>query len=164
MVKLRERTSLFLIRASRTDSPATCASNAYGRGARWAEGPAWFAAARYLVWSDIPNNRIMRFVEPSGEVSVFRERSNNSSGNTVDNQGRLVTCEHLTRRVTPHREHRDQDRQYHALQRTGILLRRDDKTEEAYFRKIKRETLLRKARQAETVSRLRILTPFGVQH
>ena len=69
-------------------------------GARWAEGPAWFAAGRYLVWSDIPNNRMMRFAEPSGEVSVFRERSNNSNGNTVDNQGRLVTCEHLTRRVT----------------------------------------------------------------
>ncbi len=69
-------------------------------GARWSEGPAWFAAGRYLVWSDIPNNRMLRFVEPSGEVSVFREPSNNSNGNTVDNQGRLVTCEHLTRRVT----------------------------------------------------------------
>ena len=69
-------------------------------GVRWAEGPAWIAAGRYLVWSDIPNNRMMRFVEPTGEVSVFREHSNNSNGNTVDNQGRLVTCEHLTRRVT----------------------------------------------------------------
>jgi gluconolactonase len=69
-------------------------------GARWAEGPAWFAAGRYLVWSDIPNNRMMRLVEPSDQVSVFRERSNNSNGNSVDNQGRLVTCEHLTRRVT----------------------------------------------------------------
>lgn len=69
-------------------------------GARWSEGPAWFAAGRYLVWSDIPNNRMMRYVEPSGEVSVFREASNNSNGNTVDNQGRLVSCEHLTRRVT----------------------------------------------------------------
>ena len=69
-------------------------------GARWSEGPAWFAAGRYLVWSDIPNNRMMRYIEPSGEVSVFREPSNNSNGNTVDNQGRLVTCEHLTRRVT----------------------------------------------------------------
>jgi gluconolactonase len=69
-------------------------------GARWSEGPAWFAAGRYLVWSDIPNNRMLRYVEPSGEVSVFRERSNNSNGNSVDNQGRLVTCEHLTRRVT----------------------------------------------------------------
>jgi gluconolactonase len=69
-------------------------------GARWGEGPAWFAAGRYLVWSDIPNNRMMRLIEPTHEVSVFRERSNNSNGNTVDNQGRLVTCEHLTRRVT----------------------------------------------------------------
>ena len=69
-------------------------------GARWSEGPAWFAAGRYLVWSDIPNNRMLRYVEPSGEVSLFRERSNNSNGNSVDNQGRLVTCEHLTRRVT----------------------------------------------------------------
>jgi gluconolactonase len=69
-------------------------------GARWMEGPAWFAAGRYLIWSDIPNNRMMRLVEPSGEVSVFRERANNSNGNTVDNQGRLVTCEHLARRVT----------------------------------------------------------------
>ena len=69
-------------------------------GARWSEGPAWFAAGRYLVWSDIPNNRMLRYVEPSGEVSLFRERSNNSNGNSVDNQGRLVTCEHLPRRVT----------------------------------------------------------------
>jgi len=69
-------------------------------GSRWAEGPAWFAAGRYLVWSDIPNDRMLRYVEPSGEVSVFRESSNNSNGNTVDNQGRLVTCEHRTRRVT----------------------------------------------------------------
>jgi gluconolactonase len=69
-------------------------------GARWSEGPAWFAAGRYLVWSDIPNNRMLRYTEPSGEVSVFRQPSNNSNGNTVDNQGRLITCEHLTRRVT----------------------------------------------------------------
>ncbi len=78
----------------------------YGRverhwtGARWSEGPAWFAAGRYLVWSDIPNNRMLRYVETSGDVSVFRQPSNNSNGNTVDNQGRLVTCEHLMRRVT----------------------------------------------------------------
>ncbi len=69
-------------------------------GARWSEGPAWFGAGRYLVWSDIPNNRMLRYVEPAGDVSVFREPSNNSNGNTVDNRGRLVTCEHLTRRVT----------------------------------------------------------------
>jgi gluconolactonase len=69
-------------------------------GARWAEGPAWFAAGRYLVFSDIPNNRMMRFDETDGSVSVFRQPSHNSNGNTVDNQGRLVTCEHQLRRVT----------------------------------------------------------------
>lgn len=69
-------------------------------GARWSEGPAWFAPGRYLIWSDIPNNRMLRLDEPSGHVSVFREASNNSNGNTVDNQGRLVTCEHRARRVT----------------------------------------------------------------
>ncbi len=69
-------------------------------GARWSEGPAWFAAGRYLIWSDIPNNRIMRFDETDGTVSVFRQPSNNANGNTVDREGRLVTCEHLTRRVT----------------------------------------------------------------
>jgi len=69
-------------------------------GARWCEGPAWFAAGRYLVWSDIPNNRMMRWDETDGSVSVFRQPSNNSNGNTVDRQGRLVTCEHLARRVT----------------------------------------------------------------
>ena len=69
-------------------------------GARWCEGPVWFAAGRCLVWSDIPNNRMMRLVEPSHDVSVFRELSHNSNGNTVDRSGRLITCEHLTRRVT----------------------------------------------------------------
>lgn len=69
-------------------------------GARWSEGPAWFAAGRYLVWSDIPNDRMMRFDEASGHVAVFRQPSQFSNGNTVDGQGRLVSCEHLTRRVT----------------------------------------------------------------
>lgn len=69
-------------------------------GSRWAEGPAWFAAGRYLVWSDIPNNRMLRWDETDGSVSVFREPSNNSNGNTVDLEGRLVTCEHLSRRIT----------------------------------------------------------------
>lgn len=69
-------------------------------GARWSEGPAWFAAGRYLVWSDIPNDRMMRWDETDGSVSVFRSPSNNTNGNTVDPQGRLVSCEHLTRRVT----------------------------------------------------------------
>ena len=69
-------------------------------GARWSEGPVWFAAGRYLLWSDIPNNRIMRYDDTDGSVSVFRDPSNNSNGHTVDRQGRLVSCEHLTRRVT----------------------------------------------------------------
>jgi gluconolactonase len=69
-------------------------------GCRWAEGPAYFPAGRYLVWSDIPNNRMMRFDETDGSVSVFRQPSGNSNGNTTDRQGRLITCEHLYRRVT----------------------------------------------------------------
>jgi gluconolactonase len=69
-------------------------------GGRWAEGPAWFGAGRYLVWSDIPNNRMLRYDETDGSVSVFRQPSNNSNGNTVDSRGRMVTCEHGGRRVT----------------------------------------------------------------
>ena len=69
-------------------------------GARWCEGPVWFAAGRYLLWSDIPNNRILRWDETDGSVSVYRQPSNNSNGHTIDRQGRLVSCEHLTRRVT----------------------------------------------------------------
>ena len=69
-------------------------------GARWSEGPVWFAAGRYLLWSDIPNNRMLRYDDTDGTVSEFRRPSNNSNGNTVDREGRLVTCEHLTRRVT----------------------------------------------------------------
>jgi gluconolactonase len=69
-------------------------------GCRWAEGPAWFAAGRYLVWSDIPNDRMLRWDETDGSVSVFRQPSMNSNGNTVDTQGRLVTCEHRSRCVS----------------------------------------------------------------
>jgi gluconolactonase len=69
-------------------------------GARWAEGPVWFADGRYLLFSDIPNNRILRWLEETGEVSVFRSPSNYSNGNCRDRQGRLLTCEHDTRRVT----------------------------------------------------------------
>jgi gluconolactonase len=69
-------------------------------GLLWAEGPAWSAQGRYLVWSDIPNNRQMRWSEDDGHVSVFRAPSNNSNGNTFDFQGRQLSCEHLTRRVT----------------------------------------------------------------
>lgn len=69
-------------------------------GARWSEGPVWFAAGRYLLWSDIPNNRLLRWDETDGSVSVYRSPSNFANGNTVDRQGRLITCEHGARRVT----------------------------------------------------------------
>jgi gluconolactonase len=69
-------------------------------GCRWAEGPAYFPAHRALIWSDVPNDRMLRFDETNGSVSIFRSPSNYSNGNTVDRQGRLVTCEHGTRRVT----------------------------------------------------------------
>src|SRR4051812_36324725 len=69
-------------------------------GCRWNEGPVYFGDGRYLLWSDIPNNRIMRWDEESGGVSVFRKPSNNANGNTRDRQGRLLTCEHDARRVT----------------------------------------------------------------
>jgi len=68
-------------------------------GALWSEGPAWSGQGRYLVWSDIPNNRQLRWLEDDGSVTVFRSPSNNSNGNTFDFQGRQLSCEHLTRRV-----------------------------------------------------------------
>lgn len=69
-------------------------------GTRWAEGPVWFGDGRYLLFSDIPNNRMLRWLEDTGEVSVFRSPSNYSNGNYRDRQGRLLTCEHDSRRVT----------------------------------------------------------------
>jgi gluconolactonase len=69
-------------------------------GFRWAEGPVYFRDGGYLLWSDIPNNRIMRWLEEDGHVSVFRADSHYSNGNTRDHQGRLITCEHDTQRVT----------------------------------------------------------------
>jgi len=69
-------------------------------GLRWAEGPVWFGDARHLLVSDIPNNRILKWEEETGAVSVFRRPSNFANGNTRDRQGRLITCEHGGRRVT----------------------------------------------------------------
>jgi len=68
-------------------------------GAMWSEGPAWCSQGRYLVWSDIPNNRQLRWIEDDNRVTVFRMPSNDSNGNAFDFQGRQLTCEHLTRRV-----------------------------------------------------------------
>jgi gluconolactonase len=69
-------------------------------GCRWAEGPAWFPAHRSLVWSDIPNDRMLRWDEVTGAVGEFRSPAGFSNGNTLDGVGRLVTCEHGNRRVT----------------------------------------------------------------
>ncbi len=69
-------------------------------GMRWCEGPVYFGDARCLLWSDIPNNRIMRWDEETGRVSVYRKPSNNANGNCRDRQGRLLSCEHDTRRIT----------------------------------------------------------------
>lgn len=71
-----------------------------GSGMRWAEGPVYFGDGRYVLVSDIPNNRIMRYDEVSGAFGVFRQPSNFANGMTRDRQGRLLVCEHLTRRVT----------------------------------------------------------------
>ena len=68
-------------------------------GCRWAEGPAYSPAGRYLLWSDIPNDRIMRWDETTGVVGVFRQPANYSNGHTYDRQGRLVSCEQGPRRV-----------------------------------------------------------------
>ncbi|MFT5445027.1 MAG: gluconolactonase [Gammaproteobacteria bacterium] len=69
-------------------------------GCRWSEGPVWFGDGRYLLWSDIPNNRMLKWEEETGAVSVYRKPTDFGNGNTRDRQGRLVTCEHGGRRVT----------------------------------------------------------------
>lgn len=80
----------------------TCQKELLYDGCRWAEGPCWSQDGRYLIWSDIPNNRVLRWVPDSltGSVSVFRTDSNYSNGNTRDREGRLISCEHGARRVT----------------------------------------------------------------
>jgi gluconolactonase len=81
-------------------SAGTMAVERIATGFRWAEGPVYFPAGRYLLFSDIPNNRIMRISEDDDHLSVFRQPSMNSNGNTIDREGRLITCEHSGRRVT----------------------------------------------------------------
>ena len=90
-------------RSGRSGFPAFAGTMAVERvatGFRWAEGPVYFPAGRYVLFSDIPNNRIMRFSEDDGHLSVYRQPSMNSNGNTIDREGRLITCEHSGRRVT----------------------------------------------------------------
>src|SRR5579859_7480824 len=83
--------------------PAFAGTSAVERiatGMRWAEGPVYFPAGRYVLFSDIPNNRIMRLSEDDDHLSVYRQPSMNSNGNTIDREGRLITCEHSGRRIT----------------------------------------------------------------
>ncbi|WP_327105711.1 SMP-30/gluconolactonase/LRE family protein [Nonomuraea glycinis] len=70
------------------------------RGTRWAEGPVYFPAGRFLVWSDIPNDRLLRWDEQTGTVAPFRQPSGYVNGNSLDREGRLISCEHGARRVT----------------------------------------------------------------
>ncbi|MFI6708736.1 SMP-30/gluconolactonase/LRE family protein [Nonomuraea sp. NPDC050478] len=70
------------------------------RGTRWAEGPVYFPAGRFLVWSDIPNDRMLRWDEQTGAIGPFRQPSGYVNGNTLDREGRLISCEHGARRVT----------------------------------------------------------------
>lgn len=69
-------------------------------GGRWTEGPAYFPAGRYLIWSDIPNDRIMRWDEMNGAVSIFEQPCRNQNGHTVDAQGRMIACEHRGRCIS----------------------------------------------------------------
>ena len=69
-------------------------------GGRWTEGPVYFAAGKYLLWSDIPNDRVMRWDETDGSVSVFEQPCRHQNGHTADLQGRLVSCEHGGRAVS----------------------------------------------------------------
>ncbi|MDT0344395.1 SMP-30/gluconolactonase/LRE family protein [Streptomyces litchfieldiae] len=69
-------------------------------GCRWAEGPLYVPAGRYLIWSDIPNDRMLRWDETTGQVGVFRSPAGHPNGNTLDREGRLITCEQGNRRVT----------------------------------------------------------------
>src|SRR5262249_45244649 len=68
-------------------------------GTQWAEGPAWHSGGRYLLWSDIPRDRQLRWLDDDGHVSTMRPSSGNSNGNTFDWQGRQISCEHANRRV-----------------------------------------------------------------
>jgi gluconolactonase len=86
-------------RFSRYSIPIVFLEKLHG-GMRWAEGPVYFGDQRCLIWSDVPNNRMLRWDEETGQVTIFRSPSNFSNGNTRDREGRLITCEHRERRVT----------------------------------------------------------------
>jgi gluconolactonase len=89
-------------------------------GMAWAEGPTWNSAGRYLIWSDIPNDVQRRWLDEDGHVSAFRQPANNSNGNTFDWEGRLVSCEHATRRVVRHEHKGGRNRSGRSLERQTI--------------------------------------------
>ena len=92
--------------ASAATSSATRSIKRLHTGTLWAEGPAWNGVGRYLVWSDIPNNVQMRWIEEDGRVTVFRNPSGYSNGNTFDYEGRQLSCEHGGRRVVRYEHER----------------------------------------------------------
>jgi len=69
-------------------------------GAEWSEGPVYVPSLKSCIWSDIPNNRMLRYEPETGETTVYREPSNYTNGNTLDLQGRMVTCEHQANRIS----------------------------------------------------------------
>jgi gluconolactonase len=87
-------------RFDRIKPPMNAAIERLAEGCRWSEGPVWFGDGRFLLWSDIPNDRILKWEEETGAVSLYRKPSNHANGHTRDRDGRLVSCEHGTRRVT----------------------------------------------------------------
>ena len=93
---------LYVVRDARFDGliHGSAGMETLWSGGRWCEGPAYFAAGKYLVWSDIPNDRVLRFDETSGVVSTFLQPAMNHNGHTVDGQGRLISCEHRGRCVS----------------------------------------------------------------
>mgnify|MGYP003349282416 CR=1 FL=1 len=95
-----ERLDPALDRILSTSQPIVELGSGYGGPLGPAEGPLWWKEGGYLLFSDIPNNRIMKFDEKTGKTTVFREKANFANGNTRDRQGRLITCEHGGRRVT----------------------------------------------------------------
>ena len=94
------RTSSCWIRGSRRSSSAIPAIQRIATGFDFTEGPVWFGDGRYLLFTDIPNDQILRWDETTGGISVFRSPSHYANGNTRDRQGRLITCEHDTQRLT----------------------------------------------------------------
>ena len=122
-------------------------------GCRWAEGPVYFGDGRYLLWSDIPNNRILKWEEETGAVSIYRKPSNFANGHTRDRQGRLVGCEHGGRRVYPHRVRR---LHHHA---DGLFRRQAPQLAQRRGRQIGRLDLVHRSRRSASSATTRATRP-----